>query len=131
MLQNEALFYNFSDEDFTWKANGVDYTFKAGSVTPMTKGEFDHFSKHLIDRELIKEKKRTNDELARAEYLKKCTGTTILASEVSAPLEQEKPKSFCEYCVSKGGRHMKDCKRPADKQEDKPFADADEASSTK
>ena len=120
MIQNDKIFYNFSDEDFTWKFNGTDFTFKAGSLTPMTEGEFGHFQKHLVDRELGKMHKDTNDEVSRAPLMEKCNGGEKVEE---APKVVEAPKRFCEHCSSRGVRHMKDCSRPIDKIE-KPFADA-------
>lgn len=129
MIENDSLFYNWSNEDFTWKLNGSPYTFKAGSVTPVTKAEFNHFSKHFVDRELGKAKFRTNDELHREEYTNKCRAGELQVSSVqhmenlTALSISEMPKKFCEHCESKGVRHMKACTRSVDKQEE-PFADA-------
>ena len=144
MIENNKLFHNFTDTEFVWKRDGKEYTFAAGSVTPMTQGEFNHFAKHLVDQELTLQKLRTDNELKRAEMLKKCEAGSLdiahVAHQDEVPqipsvqveqIPQVEQKRFCEYCVSKGVKHMKECKRPADKPEEKPFADADEASSTK
>jgi hypothetical protein len=147
MIENDNLFYNWSDEDFSWKRDGQEYTFKAGSVTPMTKSEFDHFAKHLVDRELPKAKYKTNDELHRKEYTDKCRAGGSVASNPGpqipsvqiVPQEDLTPEQranltstapfteklkFCEYCDSKGVRHMKNCTRSQEKIDEKPFADA-------
>lgn len=47
-------FRNFSDEDFKWKWDGVEYTFLAGEETFLEDFKFFHFGKHLVDRELLK-----------------------------------------------------------------------------
>ena len=47
-------FTNFSDEDFSWKWNGVNYNFPAGETIMLQEYLVEHFAKHLIDRELHK-----------------------------------------------------------------------------
>jgi len=69
---NAQLFKNFTDEDFEWKYDGVVYKFKAGQEVYLEEYKAAHFSKHLIDRELTKANKRTNDAGARKELLVEC-----------------------------------------------------------
>lgn len=45
-------FKNFSKEDFTWKFDGVPYTFPAGQETYLEEDKAQHFCKHLVDREV-------------------------------------------------------------------------------
>lgn len=89
MLKNETLFNNFSDEDFEWKHDGKLYTFKAGSITPMEEYEHFHFTKHLVDREMIKADIRTNDQTKRAEFEAKCK---VKSEEKQEAPEQEAPE---------------------------------------
>lgn len=86
MLQNKTLFKNFSTKDFKYPWAGKEYTFKAGSVTPMEQAEFLHFQKHLVDRELNESEPpvRTNDLNARAELEVKC----VVAEEPEVPNEK-------------------------------------------
>jgi len=51
---------NFSDETFTYTWNKVPYTFKPGEYKYMEAGIANHFAKHLINRELLKDG-REND----------------------------------------------------------------------
>ena len=134
MIQNDKYFLNWTTEDFEYARDSKSYIFKAGSVTPMTTGEFNHFAKHLTDRELNKADIRTNNQVKRAEYLAKCeapqqtpmpesvavydTQTTNTTTEVpkteEKPFEElqkeEAPKSWCDSCDAKGPiKHKKDC----------------------
>lgn len=136
MLQNDIYFYNWTIEDFEWKLDGRPYTFKAGSVTPMTKSEFDHFAKHLTDRELCKAGLQTNNQLKREEYLQKCVGVASEPQMAPTPeppapdiktadigqvtttekvpefegLKEDKPKVWCDSCDAKGPiKHKKNC----------------------
>lgn len=45
---------NFSNEDFAWKFNGVEHSFPAGMEIFLEKEKADHFTKHLVDREMNK-----------------------------------------------------------------------------
>ena len=111
MLKNETLFKNFSNELFTWKYDGIEYEFEAGDVKPMERGEALHFAKHLVDREMMRDKLTTNHH-SRTEYEAKATQEVSVHTE---PEEAEESKEvtneirFCESCESKGGRHFKGC----------------------
>lgn len=48
-------FINFSKEDFTYTYNNRPYTFAAGDFRFMETNIANHFAKHLINRELLKE----------------------------------------------------------------------------
>ena len=124
MIENNKLFHNFTDTEFVWKRDGKEYTFAAGSVTPMTQGEFNHFAKHLIDQELTLQKFRTDNESKRAEMLRKCEASSSYIAQDEVPLpsvHEPTEKKFCEFCDSKAKRHTKSCTR---QKEEQPFADA-------
>lgn len=74
-----VLFVNWTEEDFTWKFDGDDYTIKAGQSTYFKKPIAELFAKHLVDRELNKSKLPTSDH-SRPELLKRCFGEEFTAS---------------------------------------------------
>lgn len=107
-------FKNFSNEDFTWKYDGVAYTFPAGQETYLEDFKADHFANHLVDREIHKENKvqgRTgNKEVStaskpdRARLLALCfPGTDEVTPEVALNLNEEskakrgRPKKADEF----------------------------------
>ena len=97
MIEKPVLFKNFSSEEFTWKINGQEHTFKSAEVREMEDFEFRHFQKHLVDREMTKAGIRTNDQLKRKEYEEKCVVSIEepkeeLQEEPKKPVEMEKPK---------------------------------------
>lgn len=47
-------FKNWTDEDFKWKWDGVEYAFPAGQETFLEDFKADHFASHLVDREMNK-----------------------------------------------------------------------------
>lgn len=65
-------FKNFTDEDFTWKFDGVPYTFKAGMEMYLEDFKAYHFTKHLVDRELNKLGVPTNNLTERKVLEDKC-----------------------------------------------------------
>jgi len=85
-------FKNFSNEDFTWKFDGVPYTFPAGGEMYLESERADHFALHLIDRELNKAGKLTNDKLERAKLLEQCFPTVDVVSAEKALDINEKKK---------------------------------------
>ena len=110
MLQEETLFKNFSDEHFAWKFDGVEYEFKAGEVKPMTKTEAFHFAKHLVDREMLRDKLKTNDA-SRPTYEARATEKVSVTIHTEPEIETEVVNTvrFCDSCESKGKRHLKGC----------------------
>lgn len=58
-------FKNFTEESFSWKWNGNEFTFPAGMEIFMEENEARHFAKHLVDRELNKKNVPTNNLSAR------------------------------------------------------------------
>jgi len=80
----EAIqFHNFTNEDFTWKWDGVAYTFKAGSTMFLENYKAEHFAQHLVDRELNKLGILTNNMNERARLGALCFPTV----ETITPLE--------------------------------------------
>ena len=134
MLKNETLFKNFSSEDFEWKYDGVEYMFPAGSVKPLEKAEALHFAKHLVDREMISanlstnhhsrpefEAKATEDvpnvvvhtEPETVEEIRNAIQPTQVVEKEFVDLKEEK---FCDFCDSRGVKHMKTCTRDSQKE---------------
>ena len=93
-------FKNFTDRDFSWKYNGVEYSFKAGEETYLEDFKAQHFAKHLIDRELTLQsppnQSLTGNKTKRAEMEKLCfpTSETVSAEralDMQARKDEEKP----------------------------------------
>jgi len=98
--QEKAIqFINFTNDDFTWKFDGIDYTVKAKQSTYFRKYQAEMFAKHLVDREMNKKKKATNLEPLRGELLKKCFGEDEIKAEGVDEIENKvdnKNKEFEE-----------------------------------
>ena len=80
----EAIqFCNFSDEDFTWKWDGVAYSFKAGSTMFLENFKAEHFAQHLVDREMNRKGIATNNLVERKKLGALCFPTveTITPTE--------------------------------------------------
>lgn len=75
-------FHNFSNEDFTWKFDGIEYTFKAGQTMFLEDFKVVHFTKHLVDREMNRAKLPTNHQ-TRTTFEAKC----VPSDEVVTPRE--------------------------------------------
>lgn len=75
-------FKNFTEESFSWKWNGNEFTFPAGMEIFMDENEAKHFAKHLVDRELNKKGIPTNNLSARTPLEEQC----FPSSEVVTPL---------------------------------------------
>lgn len=76
-------FKNFTDEEFSWKHDGVPYTFAPGQEIFLEDFKAEHFAKHLVDREINKTGKRTDYLPLRQELTAKC----FPSDEVVTPLE--------------------------------------------
>lgn len=76
-------FKNFSNTAFSWKFDGIEYTFPAGTTMYMEDFKADHFAKHLIDRELNAQNVVTDNKVARAKMLALC----FPSAEVVTPNE--------------------------------------------
>ena len=86
-MNQTIVFYNWTDEDFTWKWNNEPFFFKAKTETPffnipskLQVSLRSHFAKHLVDRELTKMNKMMEDPL-RAEMEARCNGKVEVAEE--------------------------------------------------
>ena len=126
-----VIFTNWTDQSFTWTWANVPYTFHVGQSVYIEDYLANHFAKHLVDRELFKQKKQTNDQ-TRDELLKKCIqdNSTIEAASpeklamdtmnANQPMVTQK-KAFCDQCDSKGMRHKKECPTTQSKKEEEEF----------
>lgn len=85
-------FKNFTDEDFTWKWNGVDHAFKAGTEIYLEQDKAEHFAKHLVDHELNKLNKRTDYKPDRARLTALCFPTDEVLTPSEALQENIKVK---------------------------------------
>ena len=120
-----VLFYNWTEEDFTWSWDSVPFEFKAGDKLYVQDYLAEHFAKHLVDRELLKQGLRT-DHFSRQELINKCIVNRDAKEQSAVKVQQEilnknnqesekissnatPPKRFCESCDSKGVRHKKGC----------------------
>lgn len=80
----EAIqFVNFSKTDFTWKYDGIPYTFKPGQTMFLEDFKAHHFAQHLVDRELDNLGLPTSNSTKRTELLAKC----FPSAEAITPLE--------------------------------------------
>lgn len=97
----EAIqFKNFSDKDFTWKYDGIPYTFKAGTQTYMEDFKAQHFAKHLIDRELTAKGVLTNSVIERAKL-------ELLCFPSDAAVTADEAVNINEITKRKAGRPAK------------------------
>ena len=67
-------FHNFTDKDFTWKYDGIAYTFGAGQTIFLEDYKADHFAEHLVDEEMNRQGLPTNDP-KRASLIAQCFPT--------------------------------------------------------
>lgn len=110
-----VLFFNFSDKEFTHKFDGCEYTFAPFQQIYLEDFKAEHFAKHLIDRELDRVKKPIFSP-ERVELMSKCLPSAIqentknVEEVVELKLNEEvEKKRFCEFCTSKGVKHLKNC----------------------
>jgi len=75
-MAKAMLFTNWTDEDFTYTWDGVEYDFKAGQSIYLQDYLAMHFANHLIDRELNKQKLVTSHQ-TRNELIRKCFGEIV------------------------------------------------------
>lgn len=122
------VFLNWSDESFEWTWNNVPYTFPAGKAMYMEEYLCNHFAKHLVDRELLKQDKSTADH-TRDQLIKKCFPSAEVIVEadpvkLAVVIENKNiasgAKRFCEQCDSKGVKHKKACPSLSVKEEEFP-----------
>lgn len=121
MNNKVVLFKNWTTEDFKWKWDGVEYEFKSDSVTPLPEYLFNHFSKHLANRELNKLSRPIYlEDPVRLEMIEKCRQEEKEVSPVEAQvvqinssLEEEKKEE-----VKKRGRPKKEIKEEVKQSEE-------------
>lgn len=58
---NALKFKNFTGKSFTWKYDGIPYTFEAGQETYLEDYKAQHFAKHLVDEACNEAGIPTND----------------------------------------------------------------------
>lgn len=96
-------FKNFSAEDFSWKFDGVDYSFKAGQELYLEADKAEHFAKHLVDREMnrlnverslagTKDEISTASKVERNKLLELCFPTEETVTPIEALNLNEKAK---------------------------------------
>jgi hypothetical protein len=85
-------FKNFTTEDFTWKFDGVPYTFKAGQEIYLEDYKAEHFAKHLIDAEMNRLGMVTNMQVKRNELNALCFPTDEVVTPLEAMQINEKAK---------------------------------------
>ena len=81
---NAIQFHNFSDEDFTWKFDGIAYNFPAGSTMFLEDFKAEHFAQHLVDRELNKRGIMTNNQVERKRLGAMCFPSVETVTPVEA-----------------------------------------------
>ncbi len=85
-------FKNFSDEDFTWKYDGIAYNFPAGSTMFLENFKAEHFAQHLVDRELNRAGIMTNNQVERQRLGAMCFPTVDTITPLEALQKNEGPK---------------------------------------
>jgi len=107
-MSKPVLFHNWSDEDFIHAWDSVDFTFEKGTKVYLEPWKAEHFAKHFVDREMMRENISIDDQ-SREEFIKKTLGIVEDAKEMEdTALETEilnmnAPKN-------KGGRPKKEVK---------------------
>lgn len=85
-------FTNFSTEDFTWKYDGIPYTFPAGSTMFLEAYKAEHFAQHLVDRELDRKGIPTNNLVERNKLGALCFPTVETITPLEAMQKNNEPK---------------------------------------
>lgn len=94
-------FKNWTNEEFTWKFNGIPHTFPAGMEIYMEADKAYHFAKHLTDREMNRLNIPTNMDSKRAELGAKCfpsdeAVTPEVAIDINEKAKVKKAKKVVE-----------------------------------
>jgi len=127
-------FKNWTEEKFSHKWDNVDYTFEAGESEMVQDYLANHFAKHLAQREINKKNFLMTSPKFK-EFYDKCFKGEEVSAESKLKLEMEiakanekkdepkkENKRFCEFCDSKGGRHLKGCPTLSETKEEDNFA---------
>lgn len=85
-------FRNWTNEEFTWKYNGIPHVFPAGMEIYMESDKAEHFAKHLTDREMHKLGIPTDMETKRKELTAKCFPSDVVVTPEIALDINEKAK---------------------------------------
>src|SRR3990167_5786600 len=78
-------FKNYTERDFSWKFNGVEYHFKAGQEMYMEDFKAKHFAKHLVDRELTSLSPKGQDWVGNVVKRAELTALCFPPAEVVSP----------------------------------------------
>jgi hypothetical protein len=87
------LFKNFTEQDFSWKFDGVPYSFKAGQEIYLEDFKAEHFAKHLVDAELQRLGVQTSDVVKRTELTARCFPVAVVVSPQEALHLNEEDKA--------------------------------------
>lgn len=124
------LFTNYTTEDFTHAWDGKFQTFPAGKTVPISNDALaEHFAKHFINREIIRDKKDDQllDETVRASYREKCLkdvelpsmpGMSDEARMFEALKEQAKAEAKAELLKEQVEPQEKVARKPRAKKEE-------------
>jgi len=109
-MAKAILFNNYTDEDFTHNFDSEPWTFKAGESTRLQEGIARMMAKHLVDREMTKDKMPLSDG-SRKNYLAKILIEdnvieedsdvkleTAMLNEQTKETEETDNKWICEIC---------------------------------
>ena len=124
-MAKAILFNNYTDEDFTHNFDGSPWTFKAGEQTRLQEGIAYIMAKHLVDREMMKDKVALSDGSRRGYLAKVLIEEDIIEEESPEKLEKAmlNEKFVCEVCgkeaKSKAGlaAHMRSHKKEEKEEE--------------
>lgn len=88
-MNTAKRFTNFSDEDFTGEWNSEKFLIKKGETLLLQDYLAEHFAKHLIDRELNKQKINTSLQVERQKLYNLICGSVEVESSSPEKLETE------------------------------------------
>ena len=74
-MRTAKKFTNFTDQDFTFAWDSVEYSVKAHESMNLPDFLADHAAKHLVDREMMKDSRLVPalySDISRAPFLAKC-----------------------------------------------------------
>ena len=84
-------FTNISDEDFVGKWGGEEYIIKAGRTKAFPSFLVDHFTKHLVDRILLRKGSQNyTDPIARKPLEEQIRGNVVVEKETKAKIPEGK-----------------------------------------
>ena len=94
-MSNQAVkFRNFTKEDFTYSWDSIPFTFKAGQEIYLEEYKARHFAKHLVDLELNRLGKPTNNAAERDRLTRLCFVDEAPISTMEAMQIEEKNKAL-------------------------------------